>query len=486
MSQPGRGGARRAALRARPPVPLQRGLPDGRRAGARSRALEKGLASSRTTRSSATNLKRLPSSARRRPRAVTTRAPGLTRDTPLALRRRSACSCRLRARRLPHDLRRRQRRAGHRGRTCWASRTRRATRCTCCWASCGRCWCPLGSIAFRMSLFSAACGAAGLRRALLRCAAAGARRARPRPLAALLAGLRAELLGRGQRAARVRAERALRGAGHRRRLRWHRTPRRPRALVARRSSCAAWAPPTTRSWPSAPSRSALFAVATDRRVLLRARTLAGRGRRRVRGRPAALPLSADPLAAGSRPRLGQPRDARGLLARRDAAGLLGARAASRARRTSCPSRPTTCAASARSSAWAGALLAAAWAWSSAMRRRRWPVLLPLLVMVANLAALALHGSRSDIFIWHRYYIPSYLMAGAAGGHGRARAARARCRARAAACCCWPCRWSLLVLRLPATTTAAATASPRTSAARCSRRCRPARTWSPATTTSSSS
>ena len=26
------------------------------------------------------------------------------------------------------------------------------------------------------------------------------------------------------------------------------------------------------------------------------------------------------------------------------------------------------------------------------------------------AALALHGSRSDIFIWHRYYIPAYTMA----------------------------------------------------------------------------
>jgi hypothetical protein len=43
------------------------------------------------------------------------------------------------------------------------------------------------------------------------------------------------------------------------------------------------------------------------------------------------------------------------------------------------------------------------------RNRRWPVHLPLLVMVANFVAVALHGSRSDIFVWHRYYIPSYLM-----------------------------------------------------------------------------
>jgi hypothetical protein len=35
-------------------------------------------------------------------------------------------------------------------------------------------------------------------------------------------------------------------------------------------------------------------------------------------------------------------------------------------------------------------------------RRGWPVLLPLLVMFVNFAAMAAHGSRSDIFIWHRY------------------------------------------------------------------------------------
>jgi tetratricopeptide (TPR) repeat protein len=51
------------------------------------------------------------------------------------------------------------------------------------------------------------------------------------------------------------------------------------------------------------------------------------------------------------------------------------------------------------------------------RRRRWPVLLPLLVMAANLAAVALHGSRSDIFIWHRYYVPSYVMGAALAAIG---------------------------------------------------------------------
>ena len=58
--------------------------------------------------------------------------------------------------------------------------------------------------------------------------------------------------------------------------------------------------------------------------------------------------------------------------------------------------------------WAGTALAivgvvAGW-------RRGWPVLFPLLVMAGNLLTMALHGSRSDLFLWHRYYVPSYLAA----------------------------------------------------------------------------
>ncbi len=63
----------------------------------------------------------------------------------------------------------------------------------------------------------------------------------------------------------------------------------------------------------------------------------------------------------------------------------------------------------------GALLAVVALWAS--RRRRWPVALPLLVMLGNLLALALHGSRSDIFIWHRYYAPSYAMVALLAGLG---------------------------------------------------------------------
>ncbi|HXI04680.1 MAG TPA: DUF2723 domain-containing protein [Candidatus Saccharimonadales bacterium] len=59
-------------------------------------------------------------------------------------------------------------------------------------------------------------------------------------------------------------------------------------------------------------------------------------------------------------------------------------------------------------AWAGLLLALA---GLLLRPRLGRfVVLPLMVMGTNLATMALHGSRTDIFIWHRYYIPSYIMA----------------------------------------------------------------------------
>jgi tetratricopeptide (TPR) repeat protein len=65
--------------------------------------------------------------------------------------------------------------------------------------------------------------------------------------------------------------------------------------------------------------------------------------------------------------------------------------------------------------WIGAGLATVGAVGGWRRRR--PVLLLLLVMAANLGSMAAHGSRSDIFIWHRYYIPSYLMAALLSGIG---------------------------------------------------------------------
>ncbi len=56
--------------------------------------------------------------------------------------------------------------------------------------------------------------------------------------------------------------------------------------------------------------------------------------------------------------------------------------------------------------WVGAALAvfgiaAAW-------RRGWPVGLLLAAAGANFASMAAHGSHADLFIWHRYYVPTYL------------------------------------------------------------------------------
>lgn len=53
----------------------------------------------------------------------------------------------------------------------------------------------------------------------------------------------------------------------------------------------------------------------------------------------------------------------------------------------------------------------------AMRARQWPALLLMLTMAGNLMALALHGSRADLFIWHRYYIPSFVVAALLAGLG---------------------------------------------------------------------
>jgi hypothetical protein len=50
-------------------------------------------------------------------------------------------------------------------------------------------------------------------------------------------------------------------------------------------------------------------------------------------------------------------------------------------------------------------------------RRGAPVLLLAGVVIANVFSLALHGSRSDIFIWHRYYVPAYMSLALAAGLG---------------------------------------------------------------------
>jgi tetratricopeptide (TPR) repeat protein len=71
---------------------------------------------------------------------------------------------------------------------------------------------------------------------------------------------------------------------------------------------------------------------------------------------------------------------------------------------------------ARELGWAGAAFAAIGA-VAALRRQSWPLLLIALVLAGNLGALVLHGSRHDLFTWHRYYIPSYVMLALLAGLG---------------------------------------------------------------------
>jgi len=59
--------------------------------------------------------------------------------------------------------------------------------------------------------------------------------------------------------------------------------------------------------------------------------------------------------------------------------------------------------------WGGAALALLGV-ALGLRRRAPLARLALLAMAGNLAVLGLHGSRSDLFIWHRYYLPSYVLA----------------------------------------------------------------------------
>ncbi len=68
----------------------------------------------------------------------------------------------------------------------------------------------------------------------------------------------------------------------------------------------------------------------------------------------------------------------------------------------------------RELAWGGALVAIV---GIAFGKRRGFTIFLVAVMGVNLIVMALHGSRSDLFIWHRYYIPSYAMAAILAGVG---------------------------------------------------------------------
>jgi tetratricopeptide (TPR) repeat protein len=269
---------------------------------------------------------------------------------------------------------------------------------------------PLGSIAYRMSLFSAACaaGAVGVlnwtaRRLGLHEAAAAT--------AALVLAFGPSFWGEAN-VQRVYALNALFVAlATAAALHWHRT-REDRALALAFLLCGVGATNHTVMAVYAAALG-LFVVVTDWRVLRRPRALAQAGLAFAAG---LLPYLYLPLRSRFDPPLdwGNPETPSALLRvvlRSDfwerrwiesAADLV-------------PITADYIRSLGPELAWAGAALAAIGVVVGA--RRSWPVLLLLLVMAANLAAVASHGSRSDIFIWHRYYIPSYLMAALLAGMG---------------------------------------------------------------------
>jgi tetratricopeptide (TPR) repeat protein len=298
---------------------------------------------------------------------------------------------------------------------------------------------PVGSIAFRMSLFSAACGAAACGLLYRLC-----RRIDLHPAAATLAAL---LLASGpsfwsqaniQRVYTLNALFVVLVTTFA--WRWFRT-RRTRDLAIAFFLCGLGACNHTFMVIAAVALG-LFALASEPALLLRPARLAIAGSAFL---PGLLPYAYLPIRSRANPRLdwGNPETLEGFLnviGRGDfwerawyerpadlfvigadyAHGLL------------------------TELAWGGAALAVAGAivWglgrargsdphpdatragaasddpaSGGVRRSGRIVLLPLLIMAGNLSALALHGSRSDIFIWHRYYIPSYIMAALLAGMG---------------------------------------------------------------------
>ncbi len=87
------------------------------------------------------------------------------------------------------------------------------------------------------------------------------------------------------------------------------------------------------------------------------------------------------------------------------------------------------------------------------KTRRVPIALLWLIVALNFVAVALHGSRSDLFLWHRYYVPSYSVAALLAGLGAAAVERwVEERSRSE---CRPARpalrwgWRLTALALPA-------------------------------------
>jgi hypothetical protein len=281
---------------------------------------------------------------------------------------------------------------------------------------------PIGSIAYRMSLFSAACARGGVRPPLPLCRQARSRE-RPALLAALLLALAPSFWGEAN-VQRVYALGALFVVAA--------TDGRVSAGTGPRPA------PCSRSRSSSPGLGAtahifmtVYALALGAFVLCASRGSSSARASSPRAAPPRAGLAVYaylPFRSRMNPRVdwGNPetlRPSSTSSCRRDFWMRAWDRAAERRARSSCS---TGC--EPRHRAHVGRRGARRW---SGRRRlaRGLPVLLPLLVMAGNVASMAAHGSRSDLFIWHRYYIPSYAMAACSPAIG--------CQARRGASCRGP-------------------------------------------------
>jgi tetratricopeptide (TPR) repeat protein len=268
---------------------------------------------------------------------------------------------------------------------------------------------PVGSIAWRMSLFSAVCSAGACAGLFLLA------RRRVHPVAAAFAAL---LLAFGPsfwaeaNVQRVYALNALfvvlaTGAA----WRWH-EERAAWRLALAFFLCGLGATNHTFMGVYAVAL-AIFAAASEPSLVRRPRELAGAAAAALVG---LLPYAYLPLRSRADPRLdwGDPETLERFLdvvLRRDFWG----RAWIEGPEDLVPIATDWASSLAVESAWVGpglALLGLVGA-----RRRGWPLLLPVLVMLGNVGSMALHGSRSDLFVWHRYYIPSYAMLALLAGLG---------------------------------------------------------------------
>lgn len=271
---------------------------------------------------------------------------------------------------------------------------------------------PLGSIAFRMSLFSSACAAAtgALLFAIGR---------------AIGLGRGAALLGAGWLAfapsfwaeANVQRVYALSAlfvaAATWAAMRWHRHPSGTNlALVAFLCGLGA----TNHTYMAVFALAfGLFAIAADPAVLRRGREIAGAAAACALG---LLPYLFLPLRSRSDPPLdwGNPETLDAFLA------VVSRRDFWDRRWLELPGDWLAIASDwmasfPRELGWAGAALLLVGLTAAVRRRQGLTRLGPaaalarlaLLAMLGNLIVLGLHGSRSDLFYWHRYYIPSYLL-----------------------------------------------------------------------------